>query len=633
MKPMNRRLLAVGIVLVFVGGHFSSRGAENRPKPAARGATRASIPRRSSKPSHVLVFRNVRVFDGKAVIPATNVVVKGRRIVAVGGRVDVPAGATVIDGKGRTLLPGLIDSHTHAYSAAHLRQSAVFGVTTELDMAGRPQFARRMRLQQAAGRANDRADLYSAGIPVTVAGGHPTQYPVFKRIPTVSDPRQMKGFVDDRVNEGSDYIKIIYDDARVYGFSKQPTLTRAMAAAAIEMAHAHKRLCVAHIVTREFARQAIEDGIDGLVHMFVDKTADEALIKLAVRKKLFVVPTLTVMESDGGSKGASQLCGDADLSPFLTAANVRLLRETFPRLPKSQVSLKAAMESVRRMHRAGVPILAGSDAPNPGAVHGCSLHRELVNLVAAGLTPVEALQGATSVPAETFSLKNRGRIAAGYRADLLLVSGDPTKHVTDTRKIVGVWKAGHAIDRLSYQKSCARAAVIVAKASRTAAANGIVSTFEEKEITSLFGSGWEISTDQFQGGRSAAKFARVSGGAHNSRGALQIIGRVSTRGRVRWAGAIFYPGKAVMAPADLSAKTAIGLWAKGDGKTYAVVVFTKSGGFQATSKTFVAGKEWKQFRFRLKDLGTDGHDITGVFIGAGDDVGAFQLLIDDVRFE
>ena len=632
---MNRRLLAAAIVLAvgFVVTGFS----QSKAAQAAGNDERSELNRPAEaghyERSRILVFRNVRVFDGKAVIPRTNVVVKGSRIVAVGRRVDVSSGATMIDGKGRTLLPGLIDAHTHAYSVAHLRQSAVFGVTTELDMAGLPQFARRMRLEQAAGGGNDRADLYSAGTPVTVSGGHPTQYPAFKRIPTVRDPRQMKGFVDDRLNEGSDYIKLIFDDAQVYGFSKQPTLNRDMVAAAIEMAHSRKRLCLAHVVTREFARQAIEDGIDGLVHMFVDKTADDPLIALAARKKLFVVPTLTVMESDGGSQGASQLCRDADLSPFLTTANVRLLRETFPRLPKSQVNLKVAMQSVAKLHRAGVAILAGSDAPNPGAVHGCSLHRELENLVAAGLTPLEALRAATSLPAEKFSLKNRGRIAVGCRADLLLVSGDPTKRITDTRKIVGVWKAGHPIDRASYQKACARPAVIVAKAGRNAAADGVISTFEEKEITALFGSGWEISTDEFQGGQSTAKFARVAGGARNSRGALRITGRVSSRGRVRWAGAIFYPGKAVMAPADVSRRKAISLWAKGDGKTYSVVVFTKSGGFQTTSQSFVAGKEWKQLRFRLKDLRTDGRDVTAVFIGAGDDAGAFQLLIDDVRFE
>lgn len=622
---MNRRLLAVGIVLVVAGGMLSARGADAKTGPAAEG---------NAKSAAVTVFRNVRMFDGKTVIPATNVVVKGRRIVAVGRRANVPSGATVIDGKGRTLLPGLIDSHTHAYSAAHLRQSVVFGVTTELDMAGLPQFARRMRREQAAKQANDRADLYSAGIPVTVAGGHPTQYPVFQHIPTVKSVRDISGFVDDRLNEGSDYIKIIYDDARVYGFSKHPTLTREMVAAAIKMTHAHKRMAVAHVVSREFARQAIEDGIDGLVHMFVDKAADDSLIRLAVRRKLFVVPTLTVMESDGGSKGASQLCSDVHLSPFLTNDNVRTLQETFPRLPKSQLSLKAAMESVRKMHRAGVTILAGSDAPNPGATHGCSLHRELENLVTAGLTPLEALRAATSLPAEKFSLKGRGRIAVGYRADLLLVTGDPTKHITDTRWIVGVWKAGHRIDRKAYQIACGcPPTMVLAKASRASSADGVVSTFEEKVITSLFGSGWEISTDQFQGGRSTAKFARVEGGANKSRGALEITGRISTRARLRWAGAIFYPGKAVMAPADLSARKAITLWAKGDGKSYAVVLFTKSGGFQAKSKSFVAGKKWKQFRIPLKDLGTDGNDVTGVFIGAGDDAGPFKLRIDDVRFE
>jgi imidazolonepropionase-like amidohydrolase len=95
---------------------------------------------------------------------------------------------------------------------------------------------------------------------------------------------------------------------------------------------------------------------------------------------------------------------------------------------------------VRQLHAAGVPLLAGTDAPNPGTTHGASLHREL--LVNAGLTTTEALAAATSVPARIFGLRDRGRIAPGMRADLLLVEGNPVRDMTDTRNIVAVWKKG-----------------------------------------------------------------------------------------------------------------------------------------------------------------------------------------------
>jgi imidazolonepropionase-like amidohydrolase len=105
---------------------------------------------------------------------------------------------------------------------------------------------------------------------------------------------------------------------------------------------------------------------------------------------------------------------------------------------------------VRELQVAGADILAGSDAPNPGTVHGATLHQELELLVQAGLTPVQALAAATSVPARRFGLSDRGAIAPGRRADLVLVDGDPTRDVTATRAIVAIWKNGAPVERRRY---------------------------------------------------------------------------------------------------------------------------------------------------------------------------------------
>lgn len=94
-----------------------------------------------------------------------------------------------------------------------------------------------------------------------------------------------------------------------------------------------------------------------------------------------------------------------------------------------------------------MPILAGTDAPNPGTAHGATLHRELELLVRAGLSPLAALQAATSLPAAAFALRDRGRIAPGLRADLVLVDGDPTHDVLATRAIVAIWKLGQRVNR------------------------------------------------------------------------------------------------------------------------------------------------------------------------------------------
>jgi len=106
------------------------------------------------------------------------------------------------------------------------------------------------------------------------------------------------------------------------------------------------------------------------------------------------------------------------------------------------LSLAHAQGAVAALHRAGVTIVAGTDAPAPGVAHGASLHRELELLVRSGLTPVDALDAATSGPARAFGFHDRGRVAPGLRADLLLVEGDPTADIRATRRIVGVWKLG-----------------------------------------------------------------------------------------------------------------------------------------------------------------------------------------------
>ncbi|HEY0808765.1 MAG TPA: hypothetical protein VGD49_01340, partial [Longimicrobiales bacterium] len=153
-----------------------------------------------------IVFKQARVFDGTNVIAAADVLVQDGKIARVATNIAAPAGAQIIDARGKTLLPGLIDAHTHTFGDA-LREAVIFGVTTTLDMFTDPQFAKLMREEQRAGKANDRADLFSAGVLVTTPGGHGTEYGM--PIPTITSPDSAQAFVDARIAEGSDYIKLV----------------------------------------------------------------------------------------------------------------------------------------------------------------------------------------------------------------------------------------------------------------------------------------------------------------------------------------------------------------------------------------------------------------------------------------
>jgi imidazolonepropionase-like amidohydrolase len=580
-----------------------------------------------------IVFRNVRVFDGSNVTPASSVLVEGGKIARVGPEVEAPARATVVDGSGRTLLPGLIDAHTHTFDPAMLRQAAVFGVTTELDMFGVPAFAARMRSEQFEGKADDRADLLSAGYLVTAPGGHGTEYGF--PIPTIERPDQAAAFVDARIAEGSDYIKIVYDDGHEIRFP-WPTIGRETLSAVIKAAHARGKKAVVHVLAQENARAALAEGADGLVHLFIDEPIDEALVRLASDSKAFVIPTLTVLEGVEGVGSGTPLVDDPALAPFLTPNDAKALKSSYSKEPVPAEIRAIPGRAALRLKRAGVPLLTGTDVPNPGTAHGASVHRELELLVDAGLSPIEALEAATSAPARAFGLADRGRIDPSLRADLVLVEGDPSTDIKATRRIVGVWKRGRPIAREAYKATVlasAREAVRPTSAP-PASESGLVSDFEGGKVTSNFGSGWSVSTDSYVGGKSKAEFAVVEGGANKSKGSMRISGTIEDRPQPRWAGAIFFPGKAPMAPADLSTRKAITFWARGEGKPCSIMVFAQSRGFAPSTQGFQPGKEWTRHRFELKDFdGSDGRGILGVFLGSGDQVGPFELWIDDVRFE
>jgi amidohydrolase family protein len=348
-------------------------------------------------PPRRLLIAHGRIFDGTTVRNA-DVLVEDGIIRKVGSGFSAD-GASVVDARGKTLLPGLIDAHTHAYTDDALKQALVFGVTTELEMFGDPAQNRALRAREKAGDATGQADLRSAGTLATAPGGHGTEYGI--PIPTLTRPEEAQPFVDARVAEGSDYLKIVVEDGKPFG--NIPTLAMPTVAALVSAAHARHLIALVHITTQRDARDVIAAGADGLAHIFFDGPPASDFGSFVLAHHAFVIPTLAL--TDG------------------------------------MVAVHA-------------DILAGTDALNPMVVHGVSLHRELELLVRAGLTPLQALAAATSMPAARFGLADRGRIEPGRRADLVLVDGDPTVDIQRTRAIVAVWKRGVLVDRATWRGGC-----------------------------------------------------------------------------------------------------------------------------------------------------------------------------------
>jgi len=573
----------------------------------------------------VTLIRHARVFDGQRTLGQRDVLISGGKISAIGTSLSAPTGAVVVDATGKTLLPGLIDAHTHVFGDA-LQQALVFGVTTELDMFTDTNMAAGLRGEQRAANVPSRADIFSAGTLATSPHGHGTEYGF--AIPTISGPDSAQAWVDARIREGSDYIKIVYDDGHVYGLTI-PTISKATLSALVTAAHKRGKLAVVHIGSAEDARVAIESGADGLMHLFADKAPASDFGQLAARHHVFVVPTLTVLTSITGKSGSGDLAGDAHFAQYLSPQSLGTVKGSFP-FPKSAPprSVSNADAAIKLLLAAGVPILAGTDAPNPGTAHGISIHRELELLVHAGLTNTQALAAATSAPAKAFSLKDRGRIAPGMRADLLLVAGDPTADITTTRAIEGIWKGGVRFDRAAYAASLAPSKT-VARASKPEP--GLISDFETGNAVATFGSGWLISTDKFAGGSSTAEIKVLDGGAAGTHKSLGVTGNIVGPLAYAWGGVMFMTGEQPMQPADLSGVKRIHFWARGDGKTYKIMLFAQSKGMQPLMQDFVAGPEWKEYDFPFLGFdGIDGHDLLGIAFTGGPAPGPFSMQIDEV---
>ena len=571
------------------------------------------------------LVKDVRVFDGKAVHERRSVLFDGATILDANFRGAAPQGARIVSGAGRTLLPGLIDAHTHAFRWQEL--PVLFGVTTQVDMFTDIELMKAAKQEMAQGSRHDHADLFSAGTLVTAPNGHGTQFGLL--IPTITGPEQAQAFVDARIAEGSDFIKIVMGG----GYGMQ-SISVATAKAVIDAAHLRGKLAVVHIGNEQDARAMLEAGADGLVHLFPAASSDAAgLARLARSKDAFVIPTFAVLESMAGWRG-DDLLADPGLAGPLDKDAQAPLKTHYGN--KERAELLAAPKAVTAaLMQAGVPVLAGTDAGNPGTQYGVSMHRELKALVDAGLTPAQALAAATSVPARVFRLGKRGRIAQGYKADLLLVEGNPAADILATRRIVEVWKDGASANGLRERQrqqvaKAAQAPQPGAGKGLALPADGRISQFSAQRLASPIGMGWSASTDSFAGGKSTVVLTPGQALA-DGQVPLAVDATVAPGLPFAWAGLAFMPGAQPMAPADFSAVKTVRFKVRGDGRTYQMIAMSQ--GVQTPgAQSFTAGPEWTEVSVALRELkGIDPATVTMLGFNAGPQPGDYRFEIVDVR--
>ena len=407
------------------------------------------------------VIKNVRIFDGASLLTDTAILVENGVISEIGQFkvMELPPGTEIIDGTGNTVMPGLIDCNAHVCNPisskdpeGELRKDLIFGVTTELDSMTDPAVVSRIRKLKVEGGGCDMADIRTSGFILTPSGGmgaesHPGSPPLPKS-------GEIDSWIKARIKEGSEYIKIVLDDGRSLGQSF-PTIDRMMLSEAIKATHGLHRLAIVRAGSIDSAIEAASCDADGLAHLMADRMPPKNFGAILRSHNTFAIPTLNSVESMYGVKTGLSLIQDPRLIPYLSEADMRILSEAI-NADGCTIRPEYVRECMRQMIDSGVPIMAGTGAEKPGSVHGAGMHREFELLLDCGLTHRQVLAAATSVPAKLFGLDDRGRLAPEYRADMVMVKGDPTEDMRATRAIITVWKDGIAADREAYRKSLAK---------------------------------------------------------------------------------------------------------------------------------------------------------------------------------
>lgn len=404
----------------------------------------------SSQPSDspgVVAFVNVNVIpmDREQVLKNQTVLVRGDKIVEVNssGKVKVPRGALRIDGRGRYLLPGLIDMHAHLNSPHELPLYLANGVTTVYNLNGRPA------------HLLWRQKVISGGMP------GPSIYTCGPTIRTAQKAEEARQIVDEQSRAG-------YDSIKVYnGVSKEAY------AVLIEEAKRRHMLTVGHIPREPGlegvlkAGQAIAHAEEYVYTFFKNNLDDDSRIPAAaaLTREANVPVILTLVAFDHIIRQAENLPALLARPEFRYLApwveedwepGKNLYQKRFgnaEEIAALKKSLALQKKLAQALHRAGVRILVGTDAMNMGVVPGFSVHEELRNLVEIGFTPFEALRAATRYPAEFLRGDEFGTVAAGKRADLVMVDGNPLQDVSRAARPAGVlvrgrWLSGETLRRM-----------------------------------------------------------------------------------------------------------------------------------------------------------------------------------------
>jgi len=577
------------------------------------GQAQAAAPR-----STATAIMGATVFDATGAAPhVANVIIRDGRISEVGPDAKAPRGATVIQAKGKALLPGFFDLHTHwtpggqpAVAPPIAAAYVASGVTTVNDFHQPPEaYEPRRRWLGAL-----TAPHVNFTARISTPGGHGADWADEATTKWVSTAEGARAAVRGLLPYKPDAIKAFADGWRYGAGPDNSSMDYWTLSAIADEAHKNNLKVLTHTVTVERGKVAARAKVDVIAHSLQDREVDDEVVALMKANGTVYAPTLAVYE------------------PVKPGQTVPATPDA--RLQNAMKKFGYALHNVKVLHDAGVPIAVGTDAGMPGTPHGAATLREMELLVQAGLTPTQALMAGTSNSARAMDeIGDRGTIEKGKRADLVLIAGTPWSNIGDIRKTERVFIDGKAVFGPGVKPTPADGQMSMPAIK----AKALVDDFEGAAGRTRLDT---LRLDDMDGGHDrSVQVSQVtvrSGADH----ALLLAAKMAQKEDPS-AGVLLPLSRGSVEPVDASAFKGVRFEVRGDGGDYAFTVGTQSGRWRAPIK---AGPEWATIEIPFADLkrvpgrgataaGWTGVDLTDLGFSGGRAAGErLWLQIDNVRF-
>lgn len=381
-----------------------------------------------------------RIIDGtgRPAVEKGTLLIRDGRIAGVGRRVKLPAGVQKIDATGKTIIPGLINTHGHVNDPAQLSIYLRDGITTVLSLGGDKEFA--LRDQAAKAPAGTVPHLYVAG-PIQDSTAIPGAV-------AVTTPEEARKSVDALAQHKPDIIKLRVDDF----LGARAKMSPETYSAVIDEAHKDGFRTAVHVVLLDDAKGVLRAGVDYIAHSVRDRDVDDEFIALMKQRHAFYCPTLTRELAVFMYAETPEFFSDPFFMKEADPAEMAKMKD-----PKLQDKMRTdkgaawykehmpiAMHNLKKLEDAGIPVVMGTDSGGgPGRFQGYFEHMELEYETKAGLTPMQALLSATRDAAKVVNIgKEAGTLEKGKWADFVVLTANPLDDIRNTRAIDSVWIGG-----------------------------------------------------------------------------------------------------------------------------------------------------------------------------------------------